>query len=413
MADIRPFCGVRPAPGKAAEVASPPYDVLNSKEARTLVGENPHSYLHIVKPEIDLPEGVDLHDDRVYAKGRENLDAFMKEGWLVQEDRPCLYLYRQVMGDHVQTGLVCGASCQEYVDGLIKKHEHTRKVKEDDRTRHVETLGANTGPVFLTYRAVPEISALVAKLTAASPEEDFTSEDGIRHVLWVVSDEEQIQHFQELFQKLPALYVADGHHRSASAARVYADRKAANPDHTGNELYAHFLSVIFPDQEMKIMDYNRVVLDLNGLTPESFLEKVKEVFEVSEGSGTKPQEAQSYEMYLEGRWYLLRAKKGSFPEGDPVRSLDVAILQDNLLEPVLGIKDPRTSDRIDFVGGIRGMKELERRCQEGAVVAFALHPTSIKQLLAIADADEVMPPKSTWFEPKLRSGMVTRLLDNR
>lgn len=410
MADIRPFRGLRPAPGLAEEIASPPYDVINSQEARALASGKERTYLHIVKPEIDLPPEVDIHDDAVYAKGRENLDRFQAEGWLVRDETPCFYLYRQVMGDHEQTGLVCGASCQEYRDGLIKKHEFTRPDKEDDRTRHVETLEANTGPVFLTYRAVATIDALVAELTAAEPEADFTSEDGIRHVFWVVADEAHIQTFREHFASLPALYVADGHHRSASAARVYDRLRGENPDHTGNEGYAHFLTVIFPDDQMKILDYNRVVFDLNGLDEASFLARVEEKFEVSEGSDAKPSAAHTFGMYLGGKWSLLTAKPGTFPAGDPVKSLDVAILQDNLLHPILGIQDPRTDKRIDFVGGIRGTKELERRVAEGAAVAFSMFPTSIEELMAIADAGEVMPPKSTWFEPKLRSGMVTRLL---
>ena len=412
MARIEPFRAWRPTVDLAERVASPPYDVLNSDEAREMATDNPLSFLHVVKPEIDLPSGTDLYSDAVYAKGAENLQRLKDDGVLLREERPALYLYRQRMGDHVQTGLVAGASIDEYEADLIKKHEHTRPKKEDDRTRHVEALNSNTGPVFLTYRAKPEIDALVARLTAAAPTYDFTAPDGIAHTMWVVDDPADVSALVDAFGDVPELYVADGHHRSAAATRVRTIRKDGNPGHTGEEPYNFFLSVIFPDDQMLIMDYNRVVKNANGLDKESFLAAVGEKFEVAPVEAVKPNEAKTFGMYLDGSWYRLTAKSGTFPADDPVKSLDVAILQDNLLAPILGIGDPRSDENIDFVGGIRGLAELEKRVATGEWwVAFALFPTAITQLFAVADADTVMPPKSTWFEPKLRSGLVVRPLD--
>jgi uncharacterized protein (DUF1015 family) len=394
-------------------VASPPYDVLSSDEARDMAAGNPLSFLHVNKPEIDLPPGTDVYSDAVYAKGAENLRRLQAEGALLREPVPALYLYRQRMGDHVQTGLVAGASVDEYEADLIKKHEHTRRVKEDDRTRHVDALDANTGPVFLTYKARPEIDALAERLTAVPPTYDFVAPDGIQHVLWVVADASDREALRDAFRRVPELYVADGHHRSAAATRIRAMRRETNPSHTGEEPYNFFLAVIFPDNQMKILDYNRVVRDLNGLESGAFIEAVGTRFEVEPTSDAKPRQPADFGMYLEGSWYRLRARPGTFPAGDPVRSLDVSILQDNLLAPVLGIGDPRSDERIDFVGGIRGLGELERRVASGDwQVAFALHPTSIDQLFAVADAGLVMPPKSTWFEPKLRSGLIVRPLDD-
>jgi uncharacterized protein (DUF1015 family) len=413
MADIRPFRAFRPRPGMAARVASPPYDVLNSEEAREMAAGNEFSFLHVNKPEIDLAPGIDVYSKAVYAKGAENLNRFIREGVLVQDETPCFYAYQQIMGDHKQVGLVVGASVDEYDRDLIRKHEHTRRVKEDDRTRHVDALNANTGPVFLTYRKREAIDAIVDGVRAGAPDVDFTAPDGIRHTLWVIRDPAKIEALRGEFAKVDLLYVADGHHRSASASNVARDRRAANPAHTGEEAYNFFLSVLFPDDQMKILDYNRVVFDLNGLSAKEFLAAVGEKFEVGETKEPKPAQCRDYGMYLGGRWYRLTARAGSFPENDPVNSLDVAILQNNLLNPVLGILDPRSDDRIDFVGGIRGLKELERRVAAGAAVAFALFPTSISQLMAIADAGAVMPPKSTWFEPKLRSGLVVRPLGDR
>ncbi len=413
MARIEPFRAWRPKSELADRVASPPYDVLSSDEARELAADNPLSFLHVVKPEIDLEPGVDLYSDAVYAKGAENLQRLKDDGVLTREAAPALYLYRQVMGDHLQTGLVTGASIDEYEADRIKKHEHTRPKKEDDRTRHVEALNANTGPVFLTYKARPEIDVLVERLTSGEPAVDFTAPDGIRHVLWVVDQAPDVQALVTAFGEVPELYVADGHHRSAAATRVRALRRDANPDHTGEEPYNFFLSVIFPHDQMLIMDYNRVVKMPTELDRDAFLSKVGETFEIAPGSADRPTEPRTFGMYLDGAWHRLIVRQGSVAEDDPVRSLDVAILQDNVLAPVLGIGDPRSDDNIDFVGGIRGLGELERRVDSGDWdVAFALHPTAIEQLFAVADAGTVMPPKSTWFEPKLRSGLIVRPLDD-
>ncbi len=414
MARVQPFRGWRPRPDLCAEVASPPYDVVSTPEAREMAAGRPLSFLHVVKPEIDLEPGVDVYAPKVYAKGAENLRRLMHEGVLLRDDEPSLYLYRQRMGDHVQTGLVAGASVDEYEADLIKKHEHTRPVKEDDRTRHIDALDANTGPVFLTYRARPEIDALVERLTAAEPAYDFIADDGIQHVLWVVDGPAERDALVGAFASVPELYVADGHHRSAAGTRIRALRREANPDHHGDEAYNYFLSVIFPDNQMKILDYNRIVRDLNGLTDKQFLEAVSGAFEVDEtGDDGRPATAREFGMFLRGRWYRLRARAAGVPEDDPVNRLDVAILQNNLLASVLGIGDPRSDERIDFVGGIRGLKELERRVESGEwAVAFALYPTSIDQLFAVADSGLVMPPKSTWFEPKLRSGLIVRPLED-
>ncbi|HSN53591.1 MAG TPA: DUF1015 family protein [Candidatus Sulfomarinibacteraceae bacterium] len=412
MARIEPFRAWRPRPDAAERVASPPYDVVSSDEARAMAADNPLSFLHVVKPEIDLDPGVDLYAPEVYARGAENLQRLKDDGVLVREGRPALYLYRQVMGGHVQTGLVTGASIDEYESDLIKKHEHTRPKKEDDRTRHVEALGANTGPVFLTYRARPRIDALVDRLTAAEPTYDFVAPDGIRHVLWVVDEPGDVEALVAAFREVPVLYVADGHHRSAAATRVRALRRDRNPNHTGEEPYNFFLAVVFPHDQMLIMDYNRVVKMPPGLDRQTFLARIGGAFEVAPGAAEKPADPRTFAMFLDGQWYRLSARPGSFPADDPVRSLDVAILQDNLLAPVLGIGDPRSDENIDFVGGIRGLAELEKRVRSGEWdVAFALHPTAIEQLFAVADAGTVMPPKSTWFEPKLRSGLIVRPLE--
>lgn len=411
MAKVKPFRAFRPRPDVAEKVASPPYDVLNSAEARVMAEGNPYSFLHVVKPEIDLPEGTDLYSDAVYDKGSENLQKLIEEGALVREARPAFYLYQQQMGDHVQIGLVVGASVDEYEKDLIRKHELTRKKKEDDRTRHVESLNANTGPVFLTYKARKEIDELAAELKSRTPDYDFTAPDGICHTMWVIDEPGDVQRLADAFEHVDVLYVADGHHRSAAGTRVRSIRMAQNPHHTGDEPYNFFLSVIFPHNQMMILDYNRVVKDLAGLSAEEFLAKVTEKFSITEIEKEKPSKPRTYSMLLEGKWYGLEAKPGSFPAGDPVKSLDIAILQDNLLGSILGIKDPRTDERIDFVGGIRGLDELEKRHKEGWPLAIACHPTSIDQLMAVADAGLTMPPKSTWFEPKLRSGLIVRPLD--
>ncbi|MGV8041010.1 MAG: DUF1015 domain-containing protein [Thermoanaerobaculaceae bacterium] len=409
MSDIRPFRALRPRPDLAARVASYPYDVISSDEARELARGNDVSYLHVVKPEIDLPREVDLYDDRVYAQGAKNLRRLVAEGVLIREQEPRLYVYQQRMGDHVQAGIVAACSCQEYADGLIKRHEFTRKDKEDDRTRHTHELNAND-PVFLTYRQRADIDAVVDQVRSAPPVYDFTADDGFGHTVWVVPAE-LTSALQEAFAAVPALYVADGHHRAASGARVGIERRAANPHHTGEEPYNYFMAVVFPHDQLRIMDYNRVVRDLHGHTPESFLAAVAEKFNVTPDAPARPEHGDQFGMYLGGRWYRLEAKPGSYPDEDPVRSLDVSILQENLLAPILGIADPRTDKRIDFIGGIRGLGELEKRVNAGWAVAFALHPTSLVQLMAVADSGEVMPPKSTWFEPKLRSGLLVRTLD--
>jgi uncharacterized protein (DUF1015 family) len=416
MASIVPFQGLRPSAQNARAVAAPPYDVLNSAEAREMAAGNRLSFLHVNKPEIDLDPSVQLYDDAVYAKGAENFRRMQAEGVLVRDPTPCFYLYRQTMriGDreHSQVGLMAGASVEEYETDRIKKHELTRADKEADRTRHVEELKANAGPVFLTYRAVPEIDDLVARLAARPPAADFVADDGIGHTLWVIDGPADIQRLVALFDRIPCTYVADGHHRSASAATYGRKRRAANPNHTGKESYNHFMAVFFPHDQLYIMDYNRVVLDLNGLTGEEFLGRVREKFEVTPADEPRPARATEFGMYLGGRWHRLTARPGTYDAADPVAGLDVAILQHNLLTPILGIGDPRTDKRIDFVGGIRGTAELERRVDgQGAGVAFAMFPTSVEQLMAIADAGAIMPPKSTWFEPKLRSGVVVRTYD--
>jgi uncharacterized protein (DUF1015 family) len=417
MANIKPFKGYSPASEYAEQVASPPYDVLSSEEARKLGEGNPKTFLRVVKSEIDFPAGTDLHSDIIYKKGADNLQSLIDNKILLKSETPCLYLYRQKMGDIVQTGLVAGASVEEYDADLIKKHELTRKEKEDDRAKHVDILNANTGPVFLTYHHKDSIDALVSKITSATPDVDFVAADGIGHTLWIVKDQNYIDQLVEMFKEVSALYVADGHHRSAAASRVHASRKKNNPNHTGNEPYNHFLSVIFPDNQLYVMDYNRVVTDLNGLTAKELLQGIEEKFDIAvlnvqDPQDAKPEKRADFGMYLEGSWYELRAKDSTIPKNNPVKSLDVAILQDNILAPLLGIGDPRTDNRIGFIGGIRGLKELERRCSEDCKVAFAVYPTGMDQLMAIADAGEIMPPKSTWFEPKLRSGMVVKVLED-
>lgn len=415
MADIRPFRGLRPQKEFADKAAAPPYDVLSSEEAREMAKDNPYSYLHINKPEIDLEKGIDLYDNRVYLKGAENLQKFIVQGIVAQDETPHFYVYKQIMGKHEQTGLVACASVVEYENDRIKKHELTRQEKEDDRVNHIDHLNAQVGPVFLTYRAETTIDELIEKVVQTKAEYDFVSQDGIRHIFWVVQNPELIAEIQVAFRKIDPLYVADGHHRSAAAMRIKQMRQAANKNHTGNEGYNYFLTVIFPHNQMQILDYNRVVKDLFGLNKDTFLQKVEEKFSVSnseENQPVKPAKAHEFGMYLQGKWFKLQAKPGTFDAFDPVKRLDVSLLQENLLSPVLGITDPRKDKRIDFVGGIRGLKELEKRVDSGEwAVAFALYPTSIEDLMAIADAGKIMPPKSTWFEPKLKSGLVVHLLD--
>ena len=410
---VRPFRALRPAPGRAPEVIAPPYDVLNTEEARVLAEGRPWSFLHISKPEIDLPPGTDPYAPEVYAKAAENLKKMREAGVLRQDEQACYYAYRLIMGEHVQVGLVAAASVADYDSNRIRKHEFTRPDKEDDRVRQVDALNAQTGPVFLTYRRSATIDALAEKVLATAPDVDVTADDGVRHTLWPVRDAAAIGTITRTFDAMDCLYIADGHHRSAAASRVAAARRASNPKHSGDESYNYFLSVIFPDNQMQILDYNRVVKDLNGLTREQFLAQVEETFSVvDEPAAVKPAAPCEFGMYLKGHWYRLRIGSEFVPADDPVARLDVSLLQDNLLGPILGIGDPRRDKRIDFVGGIRGLTELERRVDSGEMaVAFALHPTSIHDMMAVADANQVMPPKSTWFEPKLADGLVSHVLD--
>lgn len=413
MSIIKPFKGIRPRPDMVGKVASPPYDVLNSAEARQMAADNPHTFLHVVKAEIDLPEDADIHGEEVYQRSAANLEKMREDGVMIQDETPCYYIYQLRMGDHVQKGIALGASVAEYENGLIKKHELTRREKEDDRARHVEILQANAGPVLFTYKAQDAIRDLIARIsTDQKPEYDFTADDGIGHTVWVVSSPADVNALTEAFAAVDAQYVADGHHRSASAFRVRNIMRDKNPNHSGDEAYNYFLAVCFPDDELLIMGYHRAVQDLNGLDSETFLAKVAEKFDVVEATTEEPTELHRFGMFLDGTWYNLIAKEGTFDPNDPVASLDCAILQENLLNPILDIDDPRTNNRIDFIGGIRGSKELVRRCNEDMKVAFSLAPVTVEQLMAIADADAIMPPKSTWFEPKLRSGVVVRSLQD-
>ena len=416
MSVITPFAAIRPPPEKAAQVSAPPYDVLDSAEAHAMAQGNPLSFLRVSKPEIDFSEDIDPYSDAVYARGVENLNALIDEGHMIREARPCLYLYRQIMQingvQQTQIGVVAACSVAEYEAGLIKKHELTRAEKEADRTRHVQETNANTGPVFLAYRACPDIDAIVTRNSAGAPVYDFTAADGIQHTVWVVDAPEEIDALVAAFSQVPALYIADGHHRAASAATVCRRRRAATPNPTGDERFNFFLAVMFPHDQLYIMDYNRFVFDLNGLDEAAFLQRVSEKFDVQPTDVREPKQAQDFGMYLGGKWYLLRTRNGSFNNSCPVSRLDVDILQQNLLHPILGIGDPRTDTRIDFIGGIRGMDELERRVDERpGSVAFSTFATSMDQLMAIADAGCTMPPKSTWFEPKLRSGLLVHALD--
>ena len=413
MSLIKPFAGLRPAPGRAAEVAAPPYDVMNAAEARAMVAGRPLSFLHISRPEVDLPQGTDPYAPEVYAKARENLDHMLTEGVLVRDPSPRYYVYRLTMGGHTQTGLVAAASVAAYDAGRIKKHEFTRPVKEDDRVRQIDALNAQTGPVFLVYRATEAIDTVLARVSADAPEVDVTAADGVRHELWSIADADTQAGLTAAFEALDSLYVADGHHRSAAASRIAATRREANPGHTGEESYNYFLSVVFPHDQMQILDYNRVVKDLHGNTPESLMAHLSVPFAV-EGSPepVRPERPGEFGLFLAGHWYRLTLDPARIPYDDPVARLDVSLLQDNLIEPLLGIVDPRRDDRIDFVGGIRGVEALAERVRSGEMAAaFSLHPTRMDDLMAVADAGEVMPPKSTWFEPKLADGLVSHVLD--
>ncbi|MDQ3427496.1 MAG: DUF1015 family protein [Gemmatimonadota bacterium] len=406
---LNPFRAIRPDPALAAKVASVPYDVVSRAEAVELARDNPHSFLHVGRSDIDLPEEVDPYDPRIYARAREALDRFVAEGTLTRDEEPRLYLYRQVMEGRAQVGVVGCVHVDDYERNVIRKHEKTRPDKEDDRTRHVLTLNANAEPVFLTYRARNEIDALVPPVLDTAALYDFTADDGVRHTVWRVPDPAP---FLKAFESLNHVYVADGHHRSASAWRAGAELKAKNPAHTGSEEYNWFLAVLFPATQLRILPYNRLVRDLNGLSPADFLARLAPVGRVARTEDPRPRRAGMFCFYLAGSWYRIELEGHSVDKQDPIRSLDVSLLQDRILGPILGIGDPRTDKRIDFVGGIRGTAELERRVDSGEVaIAFALYPTSLDQLMAVADAGDVMPPKSTWFEPKLRSGLFVHGLE--
>jgi uncharacterized protein (DUF1015 family) len=401
---LHPFRALRPPAELAAQVASVPYDVVNREEAAALAAGNPHSFLHVGRPDIDLPADTDPYDDRVYTQGRLALDAFLRDGTLRRDASPALYLYRLDMDGRSQVGVVGCVHVDDYGSDLIRKHEKTRKDKEDDRTRHVLTLSAHAEPVFLAYRPVAAIDALVAAATAAAPLYDFTAPDGVRHVLWRLEESSPLV---RAFEQVPVLYVADGHHRSASAWRAGLARKAEHPLHTGEEEYNWFLAVIFPSDQLHILPYNRVVKDLHGLSAAQFLERLRVLGTLERTDEPSPARPGSFGVYVNGAWWRLTLDPASIPHADPIRSLDVSLLQERVLTPVLGVGDPRTDKRIDFVGGIRGAAELARRVDSGEMaVAFAMHPTTMDQLLAVSDAGEIMPPKSTWFEPKLRSGLV-------
>lgn len=409
---IQPFAGLRPAADRAADIIAPPYDVLSSAEARARAAGKPYSFLHISKPEIDLPEGIDPYSTPVYAKAAENLARLVHEGVLVREAKPCYYVYRIVMGAHTQIGLVAASSVEQYNRNRIRRHELTRPDKEDDRVRQITAVNAQTGPVLLAYPRAPEVDAILHAATQTAPVADAIADDGIAHTLWVIDDEATIAKLTSAFDAMGSLYIADGHHRSAAASRVAATRSAANAQHTGNESYNYFLSVIFPDHQLRILDYNRVVTDLNGLTREQLLAQLQSAFTVQPSSqAVKPAKHGQYGLYLQGQWFELTIKSELIPQ-DPVDRLDVSLLTNHLFAPILGITDLRRDKRIDFVGGIRGLPELEKRVDSGEMAAaFSLYPTTMAELMAVADADKIMPPKSTWFEPKLADGVLSHVLD--
>ncbi len=415
MAILKPFKGLRPPADLASKVASRPYDVLNSEEARVEASGNPYTLLHIIKPEIDFPSGTDEHIEPVYLKASENLNSWREKGWLVKDAKDSLYIYAQTMDGRTQYGIVGCASVDDYLNGVIRKHELTRNDKEEDRMKHVRITNANMEPVFFAYPAVKELDAIVGAIVAdQKPVYDYVAEDGFGHHFWLVDDTATIDKIVKLFAAIPATYVADGHHRTAAAALVGKEKRAQNPNHTGDEEYNFFLAVHFPDNQLKIIDYNRTVKDLNGLTVAQLVEKIGADFDVQKIGSTiyKPEALHTFSMYVEGEWYELITKAGRYNDNDPIGVLDVTILSNLILDQILGIKDLRTDKRVDFVGGIRGLGELKIRVDSGDMkVAFALYPVSMKQLIDIADSGNIMPPKTTWFEPKLRSGLVVHELD--
>ena len=409
---IRPFTGLRPAPGRAAEVAAPPYDVLSTEEARARAAGKPWSFLHISKPEIDLPPGTDPYAPQVYAKAAENLQRMLAQKVLERDRQPCYYAYRLIMEGHAQTGVVVAASVAQYDSNRIRKHEFTRPDKEDDRVRQIEALNAQTGPVLLAYPHAPDVDALLAQVTGREPAADVTADTGVRHSLWRIEDACALDKLTQAFDAMPALYIADGHHRSAAASRVAASRRAANAEHTGTENYNFFLAVAFPHHQLRILPYNRVVTDLNGLSRQELLSKIGQSFALHAAPAVTPTKPGEFGLYLSGQWYRLNIHPSLVPVHDPVERLDVSLLADRLLAPLLGISDPRRDKRIDFIGGIRGLAELEKRVDSGAMAAaFSMFPTRMEDLMAVADVTEVMPPKSTWFEPKLADGLVSHILD--
>ncbi len=415
MAIFKPFKGLRPPKEIVKDLASRPYDVLNSAEAREEAEGNPYSFLRVVKPEIELHEDINPYSEQVYNKALENFNRFIQKGWLKQDATPNYYVYAQVWNQKVQYGIVGCAGVEDYMNNVIKKHELTRPDKEEDRMNHVRTLNANAEPVFFSYPAVADIDRIVREVTKQEPEYEFTADDDFGHKFWVIDNVDTVSKLLQLFNKVPAFYVADGHHRTAAAALVGNEKKSQNPNHTGKEEYNYFMAVLFPDDQLTIIDYNRVVKDLNGLSKEEFLQKIQDVFDVID-KGTqeyKPRGLHNFSMYLDGRWYELQARENTYDDSDPIGVLDVTILSQHVLDHILGIKNLRTDKRIDFVGGIRGLGELKRRVDNGEMtVAFALYPVTMKQLIDIADTGNIMPPKTTWFEPKLRSGLVVHKLED-
>ena len=406
MSVLRPFRAIRPTQENASKVAALPYDVMNSQEAAEMVKGNPLSFLHVDKAEIDLPEGTYIYDEKVYLKARENLDRLSEDGICIQDEKPCLYIYRQIMNGRAQTGIVGCASIDDYMNNIIKKHELTRADKEADRINHVDYCDANTGPIFLTYRADKTVDEIVEKYLKNQPEYDFVTDDGITNTVWVVDNDDDIGTLSDAFTNIPALYIADGHHRAASAVKVGMKRREAKPDYDGTEEFNFFLAVYFRSDDLAIMDYNRLIADYNGKTKDELLNEISEKFDIEKKDATyHPEMKHTFGMYIGKEWYKLTAKNGIFDENDPVDRLDVSILQKNVISPVFGIDDPRTDKRIDFVGGIRGLGELERRCSIDMQIAFSMYPTTLDDLMDIADAQKIMPPKSTWFEPKLLSGL--------
>jgi len=413
MALVLPFKAVRPQQKFVSPVAALPYDVMTREEGQKAVWGNALSFMHVEKSEIDVPDNTKSNDDLIYQTAKRNFIQMVEKGVLLQDKSPCFYIYRQKMGSQMQTGIVGLMSASEYDEGKIKKHELTRKDKEEDRIRHVDTVNAQTGPVFISYRERKNLNKIVEEITAASPEYDFTAEDGVKHTAWVVDDAKRIGKIRKEFSEVESLYIADGHHRAAAAATIARNRRSQDKSNDSVKEYDSILAVFFPHTQLKVMDYNRAVKDLNGLTPVEFIEKISACFTVSKNfTARSPEQLHDFGMYLGNEWYKITVKKGVYNENDPVASLDAAILQDQLLFPVLGIKDPRVDDRIKFIGGIRGMDELEKLVnKDGFAVAFSLYPTSMEQIIKVADAGAIMPPKSTWFEPKLRSGIFVHKLD--